>query len=83
MKNEHLTDITKREFFVRGMDQREACVFSGKLVCVMDAVITRITKSSFICRAENSGVPFAAHVALDLHFLSSNSSSLALSSQNS
>lgn len=69
MRNEYLTDITKREFFGGGVDQREACVFAGELVCMVDAFITAITKSSFICRAKYSGSFFVTHVTLDLHDL--------------
>lgn len=69
MRNEYLTNIADREFLVGGVDQREASVFTGKFVCVVDAVIAAITKSGFIRWAEYSGLPFVTYVALDLHSL--------------
>lgn len=65
-----LTDIAKRDLFERWMDQRKAFVFAGELVCVVDAVVTTVTKRSFICGAEYKGFFFFADVALDLHSLS-------------
>lgn len=64
-----LTDIAERGFFEAWMDQREARVFAGELVCVVDAFITAITQGSFICRAEYIGRFFVTDVALDLHSL--------------
>ena len=67
---QYLADIADRGFFGGWMEQREARVLAGELVCVVDAVITAFTESSFICGAEYIGLFFLTHVALDLHYLS-------------
>jgi hypothetical protein len=67
---QYLADIADRGFFEGWMEQRAARVLAGELVCVVDAVITAFTESSFICRAEYIGLFFLTDVALDLHYLS-------------
>lgn len=69
LRMHYLAYITERGVFESWVEKTEALVLAGQLVGVVNTAITDIAKSSFICRAENSGLFFLAHITPDLHDL--------------
>ena len=49
------------------MEEREALVFGGEFVGVVDAVVTTVAECGLVGGAENRGLVFVTDVALDLH----------------
>lgn len=50
--------------------KREALVFGGEFVGMVDAVVAAAAEGGFVGGAEHRGLVLVAHVALDLHQLS-------------
>lgn len=54
---------------MRRVVEREALVFGGELVGVVDAVVAGVAQGGFVGSAEYRSLVFVTHVALDLHYL--------------
>lgn len=64
-----LANVAEREFFGRRVEKREALVFGGELVRLVDAVVAGVTKGSLVGGAEHRGLVIATYITLDLHRL--------------
>jgi len=65
----YLTDVTEREVFRGRVEEREALVFYGELVGVVDAVVAGGAEDGLVGGAEDRSFVPVADIALDLHLV--------------
>lgn len=64
----YLANIAERVLFMRRAEKREALVFGGEFVGMVDTVVAAVAEGGFVGCAEDGGLVFVANVALDLHW---------------
>lgn len=62
----------------RRVEEREAVVFSGEFVGVVDAVVAAVAEGCFVGRAKHRRFVFGTDVALDLHLVGFEASKLVV-----
>lgn len=65
----YLADVAEGGLLGGGVEEREALVFPGQFVGVVDAVVAGGAEGGLVGGAVEGGLAFAAYIAEDLHLI--------------